>query len=113
MAPPKTSRPLKKDLFASTFKGIKTTVLAETGRPSGLAPNIRSLSWSPTGSLIATSISSYIRVWNPERPNVKSSTELRAGGTAMASRKSRNRIPSYHFAGETRYERMSPDSSPS
>jgi THO complex subunit 3 len=86
MAPPKTSRPLKKDLFPSTFKGIKTTVLAETGRPSGLAPNIRSLSWSPTGSLIATSISSYIRVWNPERPNVKSSTELRAGGTAMVEK---------------------------
>jgi THO complex subunit 3 len=86
MAPPKTSRPLKKDLFPSTFKGIKPTVLAETGRPTGLAPNIRSLSWSPTGNAIATSISSYIRVWNPERPNVKSSTELRAGGTAMVEK---------------------------
>lgn len=86
MAPPKTSRPLKKDLFPSTFKGIKTAVCAETGRPTGLAPNIRSLSWSPTGNAVATSISSYIRVWNPERPNVKSSTELRSGGTAMVEK---------------------------
>lgn len=87
MAPPKTSRPIKKDNLSTAFKNAsKPTILAETGRATGLAPNIRSLSWSPAGTAIATSISSYIRVWNPERPNVKSTTELRAGGTAMVEK---------------------------
>lgn len=81
MAPVVPSRPLKKDTFPNVFKSLKPVLFSEStsSRPSLLVPNIRALSWSPTGSLIATCTSAHIRVWNPERPNVKSSTEIRNG----------------------------------
>lgn len=79
MAPVIRSRPLRKDNFSSAFKSIKPVVYNEsttTGR-SSLAPNIRVITWSAAGSLIATCTHAHIRVWSPEKPNVKSSTELR------------------------------------
>lgn len=42
---------------------------------SGLA--IRTLAWSPTGALLATADARGCRIWNPERPGVRYSTELR------------------------------------
>lgn len=43
---------------------------------------IRTLAWNPTGQLSATgSADRTLRIWNPERPNVRYSTELR-GHTA-------------------------------
>ncbi|KAK4636133.1 hypothetical protein CLAFUW4_00998 [Fulvia fulva] len=79
MAPPARSRPIKKnelkDLFVS--KANPPVLFSESLRPSTLAPNVRSISWSPTGSMVAASVSSNIRVWNAERPDVKNSTELR------------------------------------
>lgn len=43
---------------------------------------IRTLAWNPTGQLIATgSADRTLRIWNPERPHVRYSTELR-GHTA-------------------------------
>ncbi|EME49451.1 hypothetical protein DOTSEDRAFT_163835 [Dothistroma septosporum NZE10] len=79
MAPPARARPIKKndlkDLFVS--KANLPVLFSESLRPSTLAPNVRSISWSPTGSMVAASVSSNIRVWNPERPDVKNSTELR------------------------------------
>ena len=84
MAPPTPSiyRPAKKDVFPTYVKNYKPTLFTESasGRPTTSLPvNIRALSWSPTGALIATCTSAHIRVWNPERPNVKSSTEIRNG----------------------------------
>lgn len=39
---------------------------------------IRTLSWNPAGQLIATgSADRTIRIWNPERPNARYSTELK------------------------------------
>jgi THO complex subunit 3 len=75
------SRPLRKDTFSTIFKTIKPITLSESfsSRPSALIPNIRALSWSPNGSLLATCTSANIRIWNPERPNVKSSVEIRNG----------------------------------
>lgn len=88
MAPPKLSKQLRKDVFAAQYKALpKPALFSESPRPSSLAPNIRSLSWSPTGSLVATSLSAHIRIWNPEKPTVKSSTELRnAGGVGMVEK---------------------------
>jgi THO complex subunit 3 len=74
------ARPLRKDLLPTAFKNSKAQIFSETpgGRAtSTLAPNIRSISWSPTGALLAHSTSVNIRVWNPERPEVRASTELR------------------------------------
>jgi THO complex subunit 3 len=40
--------------------------------------SIRTLAWNTTGQLIATgSVDRTLRIWNPERANVKYSTELR------------------------------------
>lgn len=40
--------------------------------------SIRTLAWNPTGQLIATgSADRTLRIWNPERPAIKYSTELR------------------------------------
>lgn len=40
--------------------------------------SIRTIAWNPTGHLIATGSSDRsIRIWNPDKPQVKNSTELR------------------------------------
>jgi WD40 repeat protein len=40
--------------------------------------SIRTIAWNPTGHLIATgSQDRTLRIWNPEKPQVKNSTELR------------------------------------
>ncbi|KAF7185451.1 THO complex subunit 3 [Pseudocercospora fuligena] len=79
MPPPPRPRALRKDAVALLFKTAKPALLSDspTGSRTTLAPNIRSISWSPTGALIANTVSTNIRVWNPERPDVKASTELR------------------------------------
>ncbi len=66
--------------FANKFGSFKTTVLndATTSRNFTTSHQIRTLAWSPLGQYIATgSGDRTLRIWNPERPNVKYSTELR------------------------------------
>lgn len=80
MAPPPRPRALRKDAVALHFKSAAKPVLlsdSPTGPRTALPPNIRSISWSVTGGLLANTVSTNIRVWNPERPDVKASTELR------------------------------------
>lgn len=49
----------------------------QTSRP-GANGAIRSIAWNPLGSLVATgSADKTLRVWNPEKPNVRFSTELK------------------------------------
>lgn len=85
MAPPPARRNLRKDVVASHFdyKRAKPIVLNETGRPpppnSTMAPNIRSISWSPTGSMVAHNVHNNIRVWNPDRADVRATTALQDG----------------------------------
>lgn len=85
MAPPLRSRPLNKSelpkVLGNPKAPVKATLFSESlsTKPSSLVPNIRSLSWSPAGSMIATCTSAQIRVWNPERASVKLSTEIRNG----------------------------------
>jgi len=45
---------------------------------------IRTIAWSPLGNLIATADARTLRVWNPERPDVKFSTELKPTPLASA-----------------------------
>lgn len=41
-------------------------------------PRIRTIAWSPNGSFIATgSADRTLRIWNPEKPQVKNSTDLK------------------------------------
>lgn len=47
-------------------------------QPTKDLDSIRSIAWNPTGHLIATgSADRTLRIWNPEKPQVKNSTELR------------------------------------
>jgi len=94
MAPPIRFRTLKKSELSSALipdkTPLKPVLFSESiGRPSSLVQKIASLSWSASGSLIATATSSNIRIWSPDRPNVKSSTELRnahaKGGAAYGA----------------------------
>jgi THO complex subunit 3 len=73
------SRPLNKVTFQQLFKPLKPITLSESAstRPSPLVQKINAITWSATGGLLATCTSANIRVWNPERANLKSSTELR------------------------------------
>ncbi|KAK5134458.1 hypothetical protein LTR08_006505 [Meristemomyces frigidus] len=91
MAPPNRAPALSKTQFPGVFKQFKPAVFSESlgPRPSGLIQKIAAVSWSPTGALIATCTSASIRVWSAERPNVRSSTELKnahaKGGATFGS----------------------------
>ncbi|KAF2722698.1 WD40 repeat-like protein [Polychaeton citri CBS 116435] len=90
MAPPFRSKHVPRKDAASVFtrdlkkpdRDWKPVLFTEhvSTRPSNLAPNVRSLSWSPTGSLIATAIGANVRVWSPERPNVRQSIDMKNAG---------------------------------
>jgi len=95
MAPAARRDLLHKDHFAFVFGGVKTQSYSDPaakgpgshtyvfdfcacGRPLLIAHSIRTLGWNPTGQLIATgSADRTLRIWNPERPNFRYSTELR------------------------------------
>lgn len=72
-------RPVAKERFSTVFGSAKTQAYQEApSRGPGINNTIRTIAWNPTGSLIATgSVNKTIRIWNPERPNIKYSTELR------------------------------------
>lgn len=83
-------RTVKKVDLAGSFKSTKPVLFSESlGRPSGLVQKIGCIDWSPTGSLLATCTTATIRIWNADRPNVKSSTEIKnahaKGGVAFGA----------------------------
>ncbi|KAL1607635.1 hypothetical protein SLS60_002569 [Paraconiothyrium brasiliense] len=79
MAPTQRGRSLAKDAFPPMFRKLKTSTYTDNMRPGASSSHyIRTLSWNSTGGFIATgSADRTLRIWNPERPNVKNSTELR------------------------------------
>lgn len=80
MPPPARARPLKKDDFEPTLKKLKTSVYQDSLRPAAVSSShyIRSISWNASGTFIATGAADKtLRIWNPEKTNVKNSTELR------------------------------------
>ncbi|KAJ6048580.1 uncharacterized protein N7446_011263 [Penicillium canescens] len=82
MAPPPRRDPLHKDHFAFVFGSAKTQNYYDPAAKGPGSHTIRTLAWNPTGQLIATgSADRTLRIWNPERANVRYSTELR-GHTA-------------------------------
>ena len=83
MPPTPARRPISKDRFSAIFATAKPQTYYE---PSwrGTTYNIRSIAWNNTGSFIATgSTDRLVRIWNPERANVKNSTELRGHGLGV------------------------------
>lgn len=79
--------PLRVEKFKAGFPALRTTIYNDVPPGSRAAPTaIRTLAWSPLGNYVATGNSEKkLRVWNPERPSVKHSTELK-GHTGSVER---------------------------
>ncbi|KAJ9641436.1 hypothetical protein H2199_005406 [Coniosporium tulheliwenetii] len=79
------------DLYASLVPGLGSffgnrsvvvhfanTMRKRYSRPLLAPHNIRTLAWNPLGTLVATGAGDRtLRIWNPERSQVRNSTELR------------------------------------
>jgi THO complex subunit 3 len=81
MAPPTRARSLPKSAFSPAFSKLKTSVYIDNARPGASMSSshyIRTISWNASGTFIATGAADRtLRIWNPEKTNVKNSTELR------------------------------------
>ncbi|KAL2207355.1 WD40 repeat-like protein [Sarocladium strictum] len=69
------------DKFSSYWQGLRSQPYSDStsSRGGGGGPNsLRTIAWNPLSTLIATgSADKTLRVWNPEKPHVKFSTELK------------------------------------
>ncbi|KAM7223511.1 THO complex subunit 3 [Rhypophila decipiens] len=75
---PRTSVSVEK--FPITFASLKAQSYSDAGQSRGGSSHhsLRSIAWNPVGTLIATGAADKtLRVWNPEKPNVRFSTELK------------------------------------
>ncbi|CAL3963878.1 unnamed protein product [Diplocarpon coronariae] len=77
MAPTRHRVSIPKEKFSAYFGALRTIAYHDPSSRGTGAHGIRSMSWNPTGTLIATGAERILRVWNPERQNVKNSTELK------------------------------------
>ncbi|KAH7085772.1 WD40-repeat-containing domain protein [Paraphoma chrysanthemicola] len=84
MAPPTRARPVPKHQFSAAFSKLKTSVYVDNLRPGAVVSSshfIRTISWNASGTFIATGATDRtLRIWNPEKTNVKNSTELKTTG---------------------------------
>ncbi|KAK3330322.1 WD40-repeat-containing domain protein [Apodospora peruviana] len=76
---PRTSVSTEK--FPLTFAPLKAQSYSDStslSRGSGSHHSLRSIAWNPLGTLVATGAADKtLRVWNPEKNNVRNSTELK------------------------------------
>ncbi|KAK7208272.1 WD40-repeat-containing domain protein [Myxozyma melibiosi] len=88
--PAPTSYSLARDTSETYFRSLHLKSFQETSRASSSAI-VRRVSWNALGSLIAASGTTtpngvhVIRIWNPDKPDVKYSTELRGHTQAADS----------------------------
>lgn len=67
-----------KEKFPTVFGNAKTQTYHDPGARGAGSHAIRCLDWNVLGTLIASgSADRTLRVWNPDRPNVRYSTELK------------------------------------
>ncbi|KAJ9164871.1 WD40 repeat-like protein [Coniochaeta hoffmannii] len=76
---------LQKDKFATYFAPLNSQLYSDIPPSArGVQATIRSIAWSPLGNLVATgSANKTLRVWNPEKANVRFSTELKGHAAAI------------------------------
>jgi len=73
---------LTKDKFSAYFAPLKSQPYIDststTTRSANAQHSLRSIAWNPLGTLVATgTVDRILRVWNPERPNIRFSTDLK------------------------------------
>ncbi|KAL9604490.1 MAG: hypothetical protein Q9219_000455 [cf. Caloplaca sp. 3 TL-2023] len=84
MAPTPPRKSVPKDRFPTVFATLKTQTYHDPSTRGPGSHTIRTIAWNPTGHLIATgSADRILRIWNPEKPQVKNSTELRGHAGAI------------------------------
>ncbi|KZZ94782.1 THO complex subunit 3 [Moelleriella libera RCEF 2490] len=77
---------LSKDGFSSYFGNLRSQPYNDPNAARGGTHGLRAIAWNPLGTLVATgSADRTLRVWNPEKPNVRFSTELK-GHTASVEK---------------------------
>ncbi|KAF6838438.1 THO complex subunit 3 [Colletotrichum musicola] len=77
MAPLRTRPSLSKERFPTYLANLKSQPYHDPGS-SSRGHSLRSIAWNPLGTLVATGSSDKtLRVWNPEKPNVRFSTDLK------------------------------------
>ncbi|KAK5651767.1 hypothetical protein OQA88_11729 [Cercophora sp. LCS_1] len=80
---------LTKEKFSPFFGPLKSQPYSDAGSTSRGASaashhSLRSIAWNPLGTLVATGAADKtLRVWNPEKPNVRFSTELKGHASAI------------------------------
>lgn len=79
LPPAHTTHGSSRSGYSSAYNSIPTSS-ASSG-----AATTRSLAFSPLGTLLAAADARAIRVWNPERPGAKYSTELKLLASAVAA----------------------------
>lgn len=88
MAPPTRAKYMGQSDFIKHFSKLKTSVYQDSTRPGAVSSShfIRSISWNASGTFIATgALDKTLRIWNPEKTNVKNSTELRTPGATAGT----------------------------
>ncbi|KAM0563887.1 hypothetical protein ACHAPJ_000094 [Fusarium lateritium] len=76
---------LSKDKFSSYFGNLRSQPYNDPNNSRGSNPHsLRCIAWNPLGTLVATGSSEKtLRVWNPEKPHVKFSTELKGHSASV------------------------------
>ncbi|KAB5580808.1 WD40-repeat-containing domain protein [Coniochaeta sp. 2T2.1] len=76
---------LQKDKFAPYFAPLQSQFYVSNTSGRGAPTSIvRTIAWNPLGNLVATGSSDKtLRVWNPEKPNARFSTELKGHTAAI------------------------------
>ncbi|KAL8688220.1 MAG: hypothetical protein Q9224_004939 [Gallowayella concinna] len=98
MAPTTPGKSVPKDRFPTLFATLKTQTYHDPSTRGPGSHTIRTIAWNPTGHLIATGSSDRtLRIWNPEKPQIKNSTELR-GHTGSIERLAWNPIKEAELA---------------
>jgi THO complex subunit 3 len=72
---------MHKSAFTAQFSKLKTSSYVDSLRPGAPVSSshfIRTISWNASGTFVATGAADKtLRIWNPEKTNVRNSTELR------------------------------------
>ncbi|KAI9171969.1 hypothetical protein HJFPF1_01460 [Paramyrothecium foliicola] len=76
---------LSKDRFPGYFGNLRSQPYNDPNSSRGASSHgLRSIAWNPLGTLVATgSADKTLRVWNPEKPHVKFSTELKGHAASI------------------------------
>ncbi|EKD12047.1 uncharacterized protein L3040_003175 [Drepanopeziza brunnea f. sp. 'multigermtubi'] len=83
MVPPRQRANISKDKFSAYFSNLRTTPYHDPSSRGSGSHGIRSIAWNPLGTLVATCADKTLRVWNPEKSNVRYSTELKGHEKAI------------------------------